>query len=101
MDCIDLLASNKGVRSGICENYLRQRALSLLAMYSRSSDTNCNAHEARTKDATSKEKATSYCILELSIQCQMTSLHIETSFNVPLSIPHPPNGTQHSLYRPS
>ena len=50
------LALNEGVRSGICEIFLRQRALSLLAVYSRSSDTNCNAHEARVKDATSKKK---------------------------------------------
>ena len=67
MDCVDLFASNKGVRSGICKNYLRQRALSLLAMYSRSSDTNCSAHEARTKDATSKKKATSYLRIDNSM----------------------------------
>ena len=54
------LALNKGVRSGIYEINLRRRALSLLAVYSRSSDRNCNAHEARAKDATSKKRATSY-----------------------------------------
>ena len=65
-DCIDF-ALNKGVRSGICETYLRQRALSLLAVYSRFLDTNCNAHEARVKDATSKKRATSYLRIDNSM----------------------------------
>ena len=47
--------------------YSRQRALSLLAMYSRSSDTNCNAHEARAEDATSKLRATSYLTIDDSM----------------------------------